>query len=197
MSRSVAVLEAGGVLAHPTDRVYGIGGAARPDVDRRIAGMKGRSADRFPLLRIAADEQVLRRAYPGLTWPPAAERLAAALWPGPLTLILPDDSGGSLAVRAEGHPAIRSVLEAWGAPMSSTSLNLTGESPALTAAGAAACLAAMPDPGVPVLLLDAGQLSGPPPSTLVSFIGPVPSILRDGATPRADVEAWLDRGQCP
>lgn len=195
--RAVAVLRAGGVLAHPTDRVYGIGGASRADVDRAVSAMKGRELDRFPFLRIALEPEVLRRAYPGLVWPAGAERLAARLWPGPLTMVLADGSGGSLAVRVEGHPVTRAVLEAWGEPITSTSLNVSGEPPACTADEARRCLAGMADPGVPVLLLDAGDLAGPPPSTLVSFLGPTPAVLREGAIPRVEVRALLGDGTAP
>ncbi|MBT8479266.1 MAG: L-threonylcarbamoyladenylate synthase [Gemmatimonadetes bacterium] len=190
--KAVAVLRAGGMLAHPTETVYGIGGAVRPDVDDRIGRLKGRSVDQAPILRIALDAPTLQRAFPELVWPPAARRLAQQFWPGPLTLVLEGDSGTSTAVRAEGHPVMRAVLEAWGGPMGSTSLNLSGEPPAVTADQAARTLHAMPDVRAAVLLLDAGDLRGPPPSTLVSFVGSGPSVLRDGAVPRRLIESYCE-----
>lgn len=189
--KAVEVLRAGGVLGHPTDTVYGVGGAARADVDLRVAGMKMRSADEAPILRIGLDSDALRQAFPDLVWPAGAERLAVRFWPGALTLVLADDSGNSIAVRVEGHPVARAVLDGWGAPIGSTSLNLAGAPPAVTSQEARGFLAAMPDPGVPVLLLDCGDLAGPPPSTMVSFVGGSPSVLREGAISRAAIADCL------
>jgi L-threonylcarbamoyladenylate synthase len=190
--KAVEVLEAGGVLGHPTDTVYGIGGAARNEVDRRVAELKGRSVERSPVLRIALDADVLRAFFPELEWTLPAERLAARFWPGALTMVLADGSGRGVAVRAEGHPVMRAVLKAWNAPIGSTSLNSVGEPPAVTARQAGAVLEMMPDVDVPVLLMDAGHLSGPPPSTLVSFLTATPEFLREGAVSRAAIEACLE-----
>jgi L-threonylcarbamoyladenylate synthase len=194
VSRAVEVLRVGGVLGHPTSTVYGIGGAVRDDVDLRIADMKNRGIDRSPILRIGLDADALRRSFPDLLWPPLAERLAARFWPGALTLVLADGSGGGVAVRVEGHPVTRAVLDGWGAPVGSTSLNLAGAPPAVASEEANEVLAAMPDPGVPVLLLDCGRLAGPPPSTLVSFVGSTPVVLREGAVSREAVEACWKGG---
>jgi L-threonylcarbamoyladenylate synthase len=150
-----------------------------------------RSADDTPILRIGLDSNMLRRAFPNLIWPATAERLASRFWPGALTLILKDDSGSSVALRVEGHPVTRAVLDGWGAPIGSTSLNLAGASPAVTSEEAHGFLAAMPDPGVPVLLLDCGELVGPPPSTMVAFLGSSPTVLREGAISREAIADCL------
>lgn len=191
--RAVAVLEAGGVLGHPTDTVYGIGGAVRSEVDQRVAALKGRELDRSPLLRIALDADVLRRSFPDLEWSLRAKQLASRFWPGALTLVLPDSSGKGVAVRAEGHPAMRAVLKAWEGPIGSTSLNVSGEPPAVTAGQAARYLEMMPDVDVPVLLMDAGHLAGTPASTLVSLLTPTPTVLREGAVPLQAIEDCLKR----
>lgn len=190
--KAADVLRSGGVLAHPTETVYGIGGAVSLEVDERIGRLKGRSVHEAPILRIALDAPALQMAFPELVWPAAARRLAEQFWPGPLTLVLEGDSGTSMAVRAEGHPVMRAVLAAWGRPMGSSSLNLSGEPAAVTADEAARTLDAMPDVGAAVLLLDAGSLRGPPPSTLVSFVGSTPSVLRDGAVPRRVLESLFE-----
>lgn len=182
--KAVGVLESGGVLGHPTDTVYGLGGAVRPEVDRRVAELKGRSLERSPLLRIALDVEVLRAAFPGLEWTEQADRLAARFWPGALTMVLPDGSGLGVAVRVEGHPVMRAVLREWKAPMGSTSLNLAGEPAAVAASQARAVLESMPDVDGPVLLMDTGDLTGPPPSTLVSFLTGTLEFLREGAVSR-------------
>jgi L-threonylcarbamoyladenylate synthase len=153
--------------------------------------MKTREIADSPILRIGLDSGMLRRSFPQLVWPELAERLAWQFWPGALTLVLPDGSGSSIAVRVEGHPVTRAVLDRWGAPIGSTSLNPAGEPPAVTSEEAHGFLSAMPDPGVPVLLLDCGELAGPPPSTLVSFLGASPTLLREGAIPREAITDCL------
>lgn len=191
VQRAVEVLQAGGVLAHPTDTVYGLGGAALPEVDLQVATLKGRALDAAPLIRIAADTEMLQDAFPELLWPVEARRLALGFWPGALTLVLEDGSGRGTAVRVEGHPLIQAVLRAWAAPIGSTSLNLAGEPPAVTARQSRECLERMPDVEASVVFLDAGALPGPPPSTLVSFLGSVPTVLREGAVPAAAIRDCL------
>jgi L-threonylcarbamoyladenylate synthase len=191
VQRAVEVLRAGGVLAHPTDTVYGLGGAALPEVDLEVATLKGRTLDSAPLIRIAADTETLQTAFPELVWPVEARRLALGFWPGALTLVLEDGSGRGTAVRVEGHPLIQAVLRAWAAPIGSTSLNLAGEPPAVTARQARECLERMPDVEASVVFLDAGALPGPPPSTLVSFLDSVPVVLREGAVPSAAIQDCL------
>lgn len=191
VQRAVEVLRAGGVLAHPTDTVYGLGGAALPEVDLEVATLKGRTLDSAPLIRIAADTETLQAAFPELVWPVEARRLALGFWPGALTLVLEDGSGQGTAVRVEGHPLIQAVLRAWAAPIGSTSLNLAGEPPAVTARQARECLERMPDVEASVVFLDAGALPGPPPSTLVSFLDSVPVVLREGAVPSAAIQDCL------
>jgi len=191
VGRAIEVLRAGGVLAHPTDTVYGIGGAALPEVDLQVATLKGRTLDSAPLIRIARDTETFLEAFPELVWPVEARRLAFRFWPGAVTLVLEDGSGQGTAVRVEGHPVMRAVLSAWAAPIGSTSLNLAGESPAVTPEQARECLDRMPDVGTPVIFLDAGVLPGPPPSTLVSFLGSVPTVLREGAVPTDAIQDAL------
>lgn len=191
IQRAVQVLRDGGVLAHPTETVYGIGGAARPEVDLRVAALKGRALERSPFLRIARNTEVLQRVFPELAWSPGARRLAHRFWPGALTLVLPDGSPGGTAVRVEGHPVMQAILEAWGAPLGSTSLNLTGEPPAATAQQAARSLEVMPAVDAELLFLDAGDLPGPPPSTLVSLLGAVPEVLREGSISVNEIERCL------
>lgn len=178
VSEAVRVLEAGGLVVHPTSTTYGIG-AGPSDLDAEIARLKGRSPGK-PLLRIGATAEEVRRAHPSLAWPAAAERLAEAFWPGPLTLVLDDGTEHGLGVRAEAHPVARAVLDARGGTMSSTSLNLSGQEAALTPGAVEAVLEAMPPTPRDVLWLDAGPLPGSPPSTLLSLRGERPTLLREG-----------------
>lgn len=179
-----------GVLAHPTETVYGLGGGT-PPADERIRRLKGRRREE-PFLRIAPSVAGLRASHPELEWTRSAERLAEAFWPGPLTLVLEDGTKTGLGVRVEAHPDTRAVLEAWGRTMSSTSLNRSGEPAASTASEARRALDALGSAdGGPVWWLDAGDLPGGPPSTLLSLRGGVPRLLRAGAIGVQRIESVL------
>lgn len=191
VDEAVAALRDGGLLVHPTESVYGIGGVPRA-LDEEIARLKGRAADR-PLLRLAGSRDILRRSHPRLQWSRDAEALADAFWPGPLTLVLDDGSGSGLGVRVEGHPLTRRVLRDLGDTMSSTSLNRSGEEPAATEEEVRRALEAMPPAEVPVFRLTAGTLPGPPPSTVLSLRGGRPRLLREGAVPRERIADRLGR----
>lgn len=188
---AAAVLSDGGVLAHPTETVYGLGGIA-PALDAEIARLKGREEPR-PLLRLAADRGTFRDRHPGLVWGETAERLADAFWPGPLTLVLDDGDGQGLGVRVEGHPLTRRVLELTGATMSSTSLNVSGEKPARSSEEARTVLEAMPEARTPLAWLDGGDLPGGRPSTILSLRGGGPRLLRRGAVETERLEEILER----
>ncbi len=193
VAAALEVLRSGGVLAHPTSTVYGLGGEASPEVDGLIGFLKGRSVTaEAPLLRLMDGVEAVRRSVPAATWDARAARLADRFWPGPLTLVLPDGSGGSVAVRVEGHRGMRDILKAWGRPMTSTSLNRSGRPAAVTTAQARAVIESMPDVGVAILLLAAGDLGGPPPSTLVSLLTPEVEILREGAVSSREIRNCLD-----
>lgn len=181
----------GGLLAHPTSGVYGIGGAADPSVAREVARLKGRS-EGPGFVHLVADPEAARRTFPSAHWPPLAERLAEAFWPGPLTLVLEDGSEHGIAVRVEPHAATRRVLQSLGRALSSTSLNRAGAAPASDAASARRALRALPPSDLQVLFLEAGRLSGPPPSTLVRVPGRDGrrfELLRAGAVDEAAVRA--------
>lgn len=184
LPRVVDHLRANGVIAYPTETVYGVGCALRAPALERLAALKRRSADKPFLLLVAAREQVV-----GLDWTDAALRLADAFWPGPLTIALhaPADAfppgvrstAGTVAVRATSHAGMRRLVEALGEPVTSSSANLPGEPAALDAAGAASALTQAG--GVDVLLLDGGRLAPSPPSTLIDASLVPPRIVRVGA----------------
>jgi len=191
LERAAAALRDGAILAHPTSTVYGLG-ALGPGGDRAIARLKDRDPER-PFLRLAASVEALRAARPELDWDERAERLARRFWPGGLTLVLPDGSGAGLGVRVEAHPVTRALLERLGAAtLSSTSLNRTGAEPARTSGEVEAFLAAAPDPGPPVLFLDAGDLPASRPSTVVSLVERPARLLRAGAVPPEEVAGAMD-----
>lgn len=186
-----AGLAAGALVAHPTTSVYGLG-AADPELDPVVSRLK-RRASTVPILRLVSDAARLRELFPTVAWPRIAGVLTEAFWPGPLTLVLDDGSESGLAARAESHPATRAILLNWAGTLGSTSLNLSGARPARTLAQARTVLAAMTDPGRPVILVAAGDLAGPPPSTLVSLRGGECHLLREGAVTRSELERILGR----
>ena len=183
------VLEGGGLVAHPTSTVYGLGGRPTAALDREIARLKGRSAAR-PLIRLAAGvEEVRARCAAG--WSPAAEALAGRFWPGPLTLVLRAGGADEVAVRVDSHAGLRAMLERAGGWMTSTSLNAHGGAPARSADEAAETLAALGPARVPLVLLDGGELVPSAPSTIVSLVGERPGIVRAGAVAAVEVERIL------
>ena len=184
-ARAAALLDAGGVVAHPTSTVYGLGGRPRPEVDARIAAIKGRRPG--PLIRLAASRDALGEALPGARWTDAERRLADAFWPGPLTLVLEDGSDTGVAVRVDPHPVVRRLLDRAGGLLTSTSLNVTGSPPARTGGEVRAVLSEVGSGAGRVGWLDAGDIAGSTPSTLVRVTADAAEILREGAVPAADV----------
>jgi len=178
-------LRLGGLIAYPTETVYGIGCLPNPKALDRLAALKGREHARPFLLLVTGPEQA-----PGLDWTPVALRLADAFWPGPLTLALRAEPGryparvvgpdGAVAVRASPHPAVKAILAATGEPITSTSANLPGALPATNAAEVLRVLEAIHAPD-DLWLLDGGPLPPSPPSTIVDCSAGRPRVLRSGA----------------
>lgn len=201
-ARGVAAhLQGGGLIAYPTETVYGLGCALQPHALERLAELKGRGPGAPFLVLIERPEQL-----PELSWTESALRLAAAFWPGPLTLALraqpgkfPDrvlGPGGTVAVRSSPHPAVRAILAALGEPVTSTSANLAALPPAMSAN---AVLALASELGAPpdLWILDGGSLPPSAPSTIVDCAGPRPRVLREGAIPvtaLAGVIGYLESG---
>lgn len=191
LEAAISALRQGGLVAFPTDTVYGLGAQAfHRGALQRLYQVKGRGADKaIPVLLPDADavlQVALRLSAPAL-------RLAERFWPGPLTLVvprrpdLPDEisPGPTVGVRVPGHPIALALLAEAG-PMAVTSANRSGGADSRTAADV---LAALPD-GVDVLL-DGGQTPGGVPSTVVDCTGRLPVILRDGPiSGQAILAAW-------
>jgi L-threonylcarbamoyladenylate synthase len=195
------VLGEGGLVVHPTETVYGIGGDGSAANNRLIARVKRREADQ-PLLLLVPDLEALRASFSGLVWPLEADELASSFWPGPLTIVVrcpgsPDGlrgPGDGLAVRVSPDPTVASLLAAWGRPMTSSSANLAGREPARTLENALEVFGGrddLKDIERPVLALDAGVTRGTLPSTIVSFVESPPRLLREGPLSRRELEARL------
>ena len=186
---AAAHLRAGGLLAYPTETVYGLGSRAREGEVRALAELKGRRADKPFLLLVSSRE--MAEAY-GLAFNASAAALARAFWPGPLTLVLPGGGGrlpdtlrgpeGGIAVRWTSHPHVARLVAALGEPLTSTSANRPGGP---TAPGPDAIVREF-TVAVAVgrlLVLDGGVLGNRPPSTVIDCTTSTPRIVRAGALP--------------
>jgi L-threonylcarbamoyladenylate synthase len=196
---AVRTLRAGGVVALPTDTVYGIG------VDLAVAGgierlfeAKRRPADRAIMLLLADAGQAAELAE----WPPAAAALAEAFWPGGLTLVLPQLAGvvlptaltagrPTIGLRVPDHESPRALAAGVG-PLPVTSANVSGLPEARTAAEIHAQLGDAID-----LILDGGPSHGGPASTVVDCTTSPPRILRVGAIAPDAVSACLRSASLP
>jgi len=187
-------LRGGGLVAYPTETVYGLGSrATEPDV-RRLAELKGRRAGK-PFLLLVAHRRMAERY--GLVFTDAANTLADTFWPGPLTLVLAGAEGrlpdllrgpeGGIAVRWTAHANMACLIDALGEPLTSTSANRPGGP---TAPGPAMLEREFKDAVTSgtLLVLDGGTLGNLPPSTVVDCTGPVPRLVREGAIPRAELQ---------
>ena len=179
----VAHLRRGGLIAYPTETVYGFGSLVRDDALGRLALLKSRDVAKpfLLLVREAAD-------IAELEWSESAQKLANAFWPGALTLalrargdlpprILSDNR--TVAVRATPHEGVRALLQALGEPITSTSANTPGDPPASSRSAVESVLEALG--ATDVLVLDGGQLAPSAPSTLVDCSQEPPRVVRPGA----------------
>jgi L-threonylcarbamoyladenylate synthase len=194
LERAAVLIRGGGVVAIPTDTIYGL--AADPfndDAVRRVYGVKDRMAERaLPL--IGADfEQIV--AELGIL-PPTAQRLAERFWPGPLTLVVtaPERlstavTGGTnrVGVRIPAHPVAQALCRVSARLLTATSANVSGQPPS---ADPDVVHASLGHRDVDALL-DAGRTPGGEPSTVVDVSGAVPRLLRAGAVPWEDVRACV------
>lgn len=184
---TLAHLEAGRVLAYPTETVYGFGGAVDERSVSSLVRLKGRPKGK-PFLLLIAGAEMLTRLDLHLT--AAASRLAARHWPGPLTLVLNGGDRrvperlrgpeGGIAVRWTPHAGLTRLIKAHGDAITSTSANRPGVPPAESAAE---ICAQWPDAiarGV-LRVLDGGRLSPSQPSTVVDCTGRRPRVIRPGA----------------
>ena len=189
----VAHLRGGGLLAYPTETVYGLGSRARAGEVRALAELKGRRPGKPFLLLVASREMAEAQ---GLAFNESASALARAFWPGPLTLVLPGGGGrlpdslrgpeGGIAVRWTSHPHTVRLVAALGEPLTSTSANLPGVPPAPGADAIARDFAAAIRAGR-LLVLDGGVLGNRPSSTVVDCTSPTPRIVRAGALPVSEL----------
>jgi L-threonylcarbamoyladenylate synthase len=190
VEEAISILKRGGIVAFPTDTVYGLGACSElQGAVERIYQVKGRPLD-MPLPLLLADtSQVSSVAYPV---PQVAWLLAARFLPGALTMVLarsesvPDfvaAGGTTVAIRVPAHPVPVALARGVGAPIVGTSANLSGRPSCLTADEVCAQLGEKID-----LVIDAGRCPGGVESTIVDLTGEVPVVLREGAISREELK---------
>ena len=180
IDNTARLLKAGGIAIIPTDTVYGIAAhPGCPDSVGRICTIKGRPTGK-PIALLAADAKAVTGF--GAAFPPVAQRLADAYWPGALTLVLPCRNTYE-GFRVPDHDATRSLLAACGGTLRVTSANLSGAMPATSAAEA------LKDVGLEAdLVIDDGVSPGGVASTVVKVDADgTLSVLREGSIPAADI----------
>lgn len=188
---TIAHLEEGGILAYPTETVYGFGTMIDRDAVDKLVQLKRRPPAK-PFLLLISDTPMLARI--GLHLTRSASMLAARHWPGPLTLVLPGGERriperlrgpeGGIAVRWTSHAGLQRLISALGDPITSTSANLPGQPAAVTSHEIVAQWGSEIARGT-IRLLDAGRLPPSHASTVVDCTGRVPRVIRPGALPAA------------
>lgn len=193
LARAAAILGAQGLVAFPTETVYGLGGDARSDLAvARIFDAKGRP--RFNPLIVHVPDVAAARAF--AAFDARAEAVAVAFWPGPLTLVLPlrADAGlsplvtaelDSVAIRIPAHPVAQALLRAFGGPLAAPSANPSGRVSPTRAAHVLQGLSDRID-----AVLDGGACAVGVESTILGLVG-APALLRPGGVATEALEAML------
>ena len=188
LDQVVGHLKDGGLIAYPTETVYGFGCSLDPAAIDRLRHLKGRP-DGKPVLALVPDAESASE----LTWSPQARELARVFWPGAVTLILDDPARrfpegvrgpeGTVAIRQTSHPVAAAIVERLGAPITSSSANQAGQPPATSGQELIGLLESFGPAGREAWVIDAGTLPASAPSTLIDCTGPSPRVGRAGATP--------------
>ena len=176
------IIRTGGLVAFPTETVYGLGGnALDPTASAKIYAAKGRPSDN-PLIAHIAEREDLYELVSEI--PAAAEKLMDLYWPGPMTLVFPktdkvpySTTGGldTVAVRMPSHPVARALIRAAGVPIAAPSANVSGRPSPTKAEHVLEDMDGRID-----MILDGGEVGIGLESTIVDLTGEVPSLLRPG-----------------
>jgi L-threonylcarbamoyladenylate synthase len=195
LTRAVETLRRGGVIALPTETVYGLAANCEDELAvRRVFAIKGRPATHPLIVHVARATELpsWARHVPEEAW-----RLAEAFWPGPLTLVLPRTAratdavtGGqdTVALRVPNHPVALAVLDALGGGVAAPSANRFGRVSPTTAEHVRADLGEEVD-----LILDGGPCTVGVESTIVDLSGKEPAVLRPGGLAVEELERVLGR----
>jgi L-threonylcarbamoyladenylate synthase len=190
---AAGILRRGGLVAFPTETVYGLGAdAGNPAAVRAMFAAKGRPPDHPVIVHLAAAAQLAQYV---IEVPDVASRLAVAFWPGPLTLVLRRGprishlvTGGleTVGIRVPSHPVAQELLRAFGGPLAAPSANRFGRVSATRATHVLDELSGRVD-----WILDGGECAVGLESTIVDLSGQRPAILRPGAVSKEQIEAVL------
>jgi L-threonylcarbamoyladenylate synthase len=196
VARAAELLRAGELVALPTETVYGLAANAwNADAVRRIFEAKGRPSHNPIIVHVAGLELAKRCVS---AWPPVAERLAAAFWPGPLTMVLPRSreipdevtaGGGTVGVRWPSHPFIQAVIRACGFPLAAPSANRSNQISPTNAEHVRKDL----DGRIP-LIVSGGQSQVGIESTVVDLASAPPRLLRPGMIHAESLLAAMGEG---
>jgi L-threonylcarbamoyladenylate synthase len=194
LEEAAALLRDGGLVAFPTETVYGLGADATSErACAAIFAAKGRPQFN-PLISHIADASDAKRF---VAWTATADRLAASFWPGPLTLVLPRAPGSAIAllttagldtvaIRAPAHPVAQALIRAAGRPLAAPSANRSGAVSPTRAEHVAESLGSR----VP-LILDGGPCRVGVESTVLDLSTSMPVLLRPGGATREAIEAII------
>lgn len=193
LARAAAVLRGGGLVAFPTETVYGLGANALDTAAvARIFDAKGRPANNPLIVHVGAEADLPRVVA---AWPDSARRLACQFWPGPLTLVLPRGAevpdivtagGPTVAVRMPAHPVAGALIRAAAVPLAAPSANRSGELSPTSADHVARGLSGRID-----MILDAGPTQIGIESTVLDLSMNPPRLLRPGHVSRSEIEAII------
>ena len=191
LEEGISILKKGGVVAFPTDTVYGLGAAINiPQAVERVYQVKERPKN-MPLPLLLADKSQIGEVAEPV--PPIAWLLAEKFLPGALTMVLfksravPDivtGGGKTVAIRIPAHPTPIALARGVGTPIVGTSANRSGKPSALTAEEVYAQLDGKVD-----LIIDGGRCPGGRESTIVDLTGETPLVLREGAISREELKS--------
>ncbi|UCD09625.1 MAG: threonylcarbamoyl-AMP synthase [Dehalococcoidales bacterium] len=190
IEEGIKILKRGGIVAYPTDTVYGLGACAdNYQAVKRIYEVKNRPMD-MPLPLLVSDTSWIERLTPSIS--ETAQKLIDSFMPGALTLVMkkadsvPDIiSGGkeTIALRIPGHPVTIALIKGIESPLIGTSANLSGNNSALTADEVRSQLGDEID-----YILDAGRCPGGIESTILDLTREIPVVLREGAIPAVEID---------
>jgi L-threonylcarbamoyladenylate synthase len=187
------IISDGGLIAFRTDTFYGLGvDPLNVHAVRRIKALKGRDEGK-PILLLIADAAVVTKLMAEA--PTLFEQVAAELWPGPLTIIVPatnllsDDitaGTGTVGLRLPQCESVRELVRVCGGVLTATSANPSGSEPATSAAEVLAYFPTGVD-----LIVDGGAVTVTEPSTVIDIVRTPPRLIREGAMSRTEIERVL------
>ena len=194
LTTALRVLAGGGIVACPTETYYGLAADALSAITvEKIYRIKGRNF-KSPLPLIIGDDIVL--PYLVTDIPFSAQRLMAAFWPGPLTIVffasaavppLVTADTGKVGIRISSHPVISLLARSFGRPLTATSANVSGERAGTSSDDVLRSLGRRID-----VILDGGQTPGGPGSTVFDLTTTPPVIIRQGAVPAAAIQTIIN-----